>query len=78
MINESDALKNSHSMMFTRALSVKSDVNGLLDIARATFLEYVDHLEEYVQVRGTVARSHLGNFRLNNSAKYRKIFWIVI
>ena len=51
VINESDALKNSHSMMFTRALSVKSDVNGLLDIARATFLEYVDHLEEYVQVR---------------------------
>ena len=61
MINESDALKNSHSMMFTRALSVKSDVNGLLDIARATFLEYVDHLEEYAcQVRAREAGARAG------------------
>jgi hypothetical protein len=37
-------------MMFNRALTIKSDVNGLLDIARATFCEYVDLLEEYVQV----------------------------
>ncbi len=36
--------------MFNRALTIKSDVNGLLDIARATFCEYVDLLEEYVQV----------------------------
>ncbi len=36
--------------MFNRALTIKSDVNGLLDIARATFCEYVDLLEKYVQV----------------------------
>jgi hypothetical protein len=51
VINESATGRNNNScMMFNRALTIKSDVNGLLDIARATFCEYVDLLEEYVQV----------------------------
>ncbi len=43
--------------MFNRALTIKSDVNGLLDIARATFCEYVDLLEEYVQVTSLKPRN---------------------
>jgi hypothetical protein len=50
VINESATGKNSGSIIITRSLTIKQDVNGLLDIARATFCEYVDLLEEYVQV----------------------------
>ena len=51
VITEPSPGRNNYSCnLLNRALSIQSDVNGLLDIARATFVEYVDLLEEYVQV----------------------------
>ena len=40
------------NMKFSRAMAVKPDVNGLLDISRKTFFEIVDQLEQYVRELG--------------------------
>ena len=37
------------AVRFSRAMAVKSEVNGLLDISRRTFCEYVEQLENYVR-----------------------------
>ena len=39
---------SSSSVRFSRAMAVKADVNGLLDLARKTFCDYVEQLEEEV------------------------------
>ena len=40
------------AMKFHRAMAIKPDVNGLLDIARRTFSECVDQLKQYVTELG--------------------------
>ena len=41
--------RNNSAIKFSRAMAVRPDVNGLLDIARKTFCECVDQLEQYVR-----------------------------
>ena len=52
LIENAAITKGSGAIKFSRALAVKPDVNGLLDIARTTFCEYVEFLEVYVAELG--------------------------
>jgi hypothetical protein len=52
LIENAAVTKGSGAIKFSRALAVKPDVNGLLDIARTTFCEYVEFLEVYVAELG--------------------------
>ena len=48
LVEDATVIKGHGAIKFSRALAVKPDVNGLLDIARTTFCEYVEFLETYV------------------------------
>ena len=52
LIENAAVTKSSGAIKFSRALAVKPDVNGLLDIARTTFCEYVEFLEVYLAELG--------------------------
>ena len=51
VINESTVLsRNTTAMRFARAMAVRPNTNGLLDLDRAAFCENVDDLENHTKV----------------------------
>ena len=51
VINESaTSSKNATSMRFARAMAIRPNTNGLLDLDRAAFCENVDDLERHTKV----------------------------
>ena len=52
LINDNAVVsKNAMSMRFARAMAIRANTNGLLDLDRATFCENVDDLENHTKVR---------------------------
>ena len=65
--SNSSGLKGpSSSVKFSRAMAVKSDVNGLLDLARRTFCDYVDQMNSEVNA---LAEAHQAPMKLDWNAK---------
>ena len=52
VINENAVVsKNASTMRFSRAMAIRPNTNGLLDLDRAAFCENVDDLENHAKVR---------------------------
>ena len=69
VLNESNTagLKGpSSTVKFTRAMAVKSDVNGLLDLARRTFCDYVEQMNNDVSA---LAEAHQAPMKLDYNNK---------
>ena len=71
--SNNNGIKGGSSVKFSRAMAVKSDVNGLLDLARRTFMDYVDQMNTEANA---LAEAHQAPMKVDWNAK--KGFCILI